>query len=319
MKKFLITGVSGFVGQHFLDYLENNQIRTKVLGIDRTSATTSRPFSFVDLEVKHIDLLHSHEIERLLFEFQPDYILHLAAYSSVAFSWKEPVLSFQNNMNVFLNLLEAVRQLGLKSRVLSVGSSEVYGNINADHLPLMEDGRLDPVSPYAVARASQEMLTKVYAESYGVDLLITRSFNHFGPRQKDIFVVPSFARQVAEIKKSGKATGMLTTGDLSIVRDFLDVRDVVRAYYLILTKGKKGRVYNVCSGQGHALQDVVDVLADISHVEITTEVNPAYIRPSDNRKIIGSNQRLCDDLGWSPEYTFQQSLQDVFDYWEEQV
>jgi GDP-4-dehydro-6-deoxy-D-mannose reductase len=319
MKKFLITGVSGFVGQHFLDYLEKNQIRAQVLGIDRTSAPESRSPSCVDLEIKQVDLLHSHEIERLLFEFQPDYILHLAAYSSVAFSWKEPVLSFQNNMNVFLNLVETIRKLDLKSRVLSVGSSEIYGNVNEENLPLVEEGGLDPVSPYAVARASQEMLTNVYSNSYGVDLVTTRSFNHIGPGQKDVFVVPSFAKQVAEIKKSGRKKGVLTTGDLSIVRDFLDVRDVVRAYYLILTKGKKGRVYNVCSGTGHALQDVVDLLAESAGVEITTEVNPAYIRPSDNRKIIGSNQRICDELGWSPSFSLRQSLQDVFEYWNDQV
>lgn len=319
MKKFLITGVSGFVGQHFLEYLEKNQIRAQVLGIDRTSAPESRSPSCVDLTIKQVDLLHSREIERLLFEFQPDYILHLAAYSSVAFSWKEPVLSFQNNMNVFLNLVETIRKLGLKSRVLSVGSSEIYGNINEENLPLVEEGGLDPVSPYAVARASQEMLTNVYANSYGVDLVTTRSFNHIGPGQKDVFVVPSFAKQVAEIKKNGQKKGVLTTGDLSIVRDFLDVRDVVRAYYLILTKGKKGRVYNVCSGTGHTLQDVVDLLAESAGVEITTELNPAYIRPSDNRKIIGSNQRICDELGWSPSFSLRQSLQDVFEYWKDQV
>lgn len=316
MKKFLITGVSGFVGQHFIDYLEDNKIKAQVLGVDLSGCGTKRSHSYVSPVFKQIDLLHGHEIERVLFEFQPDYVLHLASYSSVAFSWKEPVLSFQNNMNVFLNLVETIRRLGLKTRILSVGSSEAYGNINQEHLPLVEEAPLDPVSPYAVARVSQELLSKVYAEAYDIDLVITRSFNHIGPGQKDIFVVASFAKQIAESKKSGQGKGVLSTGDLTIIRDFLDVRDVVRAYYLLLTQGKKGRIYNVCSGKGHALQDVVDELASIAGVEISTELNPAFVRPSDNRVIVGSNQRIYDDLGWKPEITLRQSLTDILDYWE---
>ncbi len=319
MKKFLITGVSGFVGQYFIDYLETNRIKAHVLGVDLAEHKSSRACSCVTQSFKRIDLLCGHEIERMLFEFQPDYVLHLASYSSVAFSWKEPVLSFQNNMNVFLNLVETIRRLGLKPRMLSVGSSEAYGNINQEHLPLVEEAPLDPVSPYAVARVSQELLSKVYAEAYGVDLIITRSFNHIGPGQKDIFVISSFAKQIAEIKKLGYGKGVLSTGDLRIVRDFLDVRDVVRAYYLLLTQGKKGRIYNVCSGKGHALQEVVDELACIAGVEITTKLNPAFVRPSDNRGIIGSYQRMYDELGWRPGISFQQSLKEILQYWEDLV
>ncbi len=319
MKKFLITGVSGFVGTHFLDYLEKNQIRSQVLGVDLSGRRTEASFSYVDVSYRQIDLLNGTEIERELFEFQPDYILHLAAYSSVAFSWKEPILSFQNNMNVFLNLVDAVRRLGLSSRILSVGSSEAYGNINREHLPLVENSLLDPISPYAVARVSQEKLSRVYAESYGVDLVITRSFNHIGPGQKDVFVIPSFARQVAEIKKSGRGSGVLTTGDLSIVRDFLDVRDVVHAYWLLLTKGEKGRVYNVCCGEGVTLRTIVSMLSNLAGVEIETKQNPAFVRLSDNRKIVGSNRRICDELGWMPEISLRQSLMDILNDWEERV
>ncbi len=319
MEKFLITGISGFVGQHFVDYLEANRIKAHVLGVDLAENKCSRACRYVTQSFMQIDLLCGHEIERVLFEFQPDYVLHLASYSSVAFSWKEPVLSFQNNMNVFLNLVETIRRLGLKLRMLSVGSSEAYGNINQEHLPLVEETPLDPVSPYAVARVSQELLSKVYAEAYGVDLIITRSFNHIGPGQKDIFVISSFAKQIAEIKKLGQGKGVLSTGDLRIVRDFLDVRDVVRAYYLLLTQGKTGRIYNVCSGEGHALLHVVDELASLAGVEISTELNPAFVRPSDNRVIIGSYKRIYDDLGWRPDIPFQQSLKDLLNYWNDLV
>jgi len=319
MKKFLITGVSGFVGQHFIDYLETAAVKADVMGIDLVENKSDRSCAYVKQSFKQVDLLDGHEIGGVLFEFQPDYVLHLASYSSVAFSWKEPVLSFQNNMNVFLNLVETIRRLGLKTRLLSVGSSEAYGNINQHHLPLVEEAPLDPVSPYAVARVSQELLSKVYAEAYGVDLVITRSFNHIGIGQKDIFAISSFAKRIAEIKKSGCKKGVLSTGDLQIVRDFLDVRDVVRAYYLLLTQGKKGRIYNVCSGKGHVLQEVVDELASIAGVEISTKLNPVFVRPSDNRVIIGSNKRIYDDLGWRPNISFQQSLKDIYSYWEDLV
>jgi len=319
MGKILITGVSGFVGQHFLDFLEANRINSHVMGVDLEENRFARKRAHVKQSFKLIDLLNRDEIESVLLEFQPDYVLHLASYSSVAFSWQEPVLSFQNNMNVFLNLVETIRRQGLRPRILSVGSSESYGNINHDHLPLVEESPLDPVSPYAVARVSQELLSKVYANSYGVDLVITRSFNHIGPGQKDIFVISSFAKQIAEIKKSGRKNGVLATGDLHIVRDFLDVRDVVRAYYLLLTQGKNGQIYNVCSGNGHSLHEVVDELASISNFEIITELNPAFVRPSDNRVIIGSNKKIHDDLGWSPIVSFQQSLKDILDYWADLV
>ncbi|MFA6102231.1 MAG: GDP-mannose 4,6-dehydratase [Victivallaceae bacterium] len=316
MKKFLITGISGFVGQHFIDFLEANRINTHVMGVDLAENKSGKKNTYVTQSFQRIDLLNRDEIEHVLLEFQPDYVLHLASYSSVAFSWQEPVLSFQNNMNVFLNLVETIRRQGLKPRILSVGSSEAYGNINQDHLPLVEESPLDPVSPYAVARVSQELLSKVYADSYGVDLVITRSFNHIGTGQKDIFVISAFAKQIAEIKKAGRKNGVLSTGDLHIVRDFLDVRDVVRAYYLLLTQGKSGQIYNVCSGKGHSLQEVVAELASIAGIEITTELNPAFVRPSDNRVIVGSNNKINKDLGWSPEISFQQSLKDILNYWE---
>ncbi len=315
MKKFLITGFSGFVGRHFVEYLENSKISAQILGIDLAESSTGRSYAYVSQQFKQIDLLCEQEIERVLLEFQPDYVLHLASCSSVAFSWKNPVLSFHNNMNIFLNLVEAIRNSGLKTRMLSVGSSEAYGNINRDHLPLVEESPLDPVSPYAAARVSQEMMSKVYAEAYGVDLVITRSFNHIGPGQKDIFVISSFAKQIMEIKNNGRKEGVLATGDLEIMRDFLDVRDVVKAYYLLLTKGTKGRVYNVCSGTGCTLREVLDEMAAIAGIEIRTRLNPALVRPSDNKVIIGSNKRIYEELGWSPTITRQQSLEDILNYW----
>ena len=226
MEKILITGLSGFVAKHFLDYLENSHIRIQVLGLDIQPISIVSDFKYIDFSYACVDLLQEEDIERILFQFQPEYILHLASYSSVAFSWKNPILSFQNNVNIFLNLLEVIRKYSLGTRILSIGSSEEYGNINTSDIPLKETSRLDPLSPYAVARVSQEMLSRLYANSYNQDIVMTRSFNHIGPGQSDVFVVSSFVRRALEAKLAGEQNIKLTVGNIDIIRDFLDVRDV---------------------------------------------------------------------------------------------
>lgn len=316
MEKILITGVSGFVAKHFLDFLEDNQLKVQVLGLDILDTNLYSDFNYVDFQYKRIDLLDQGEIENILFLFRPNYILHLASYSSVAFSWKNPILSFQNNVNIFLNLLEVIRKYSLKTRILSIGSSEEYGNINTDDIPLKETARLDPLSPYAVARVSQEMLSKLYSKSYGLDIVMTRSFNHIGPGQSDIFVVSSFVRRILEEKSNDIRKIQLLVGNLNIVRDFLDVRDVVRAYYILLHKGINGEVYNVCSGKAVRLSDVVEMTANLLEVEITPLVDTTLIRPNDNMLIVGDNSKLVNDTGWYPKISLQESIHDIIKYWQ---
>ena len=164
-----------------------------------------------------------------------------------------------------------------------------------------------PVSPYAVARVSQEMISKVYVDGYGLDIIMTRSFNHIGPFQKDIFVISSFARQLVEIKRNGSDSGKLITGDTSIVRDFTDVRDVVAAYDLLLKKGRTGEISNVCSGRGTSLRDAIDIMAGILDLRIQTQVNEKLVRPSDNRVIIGSNEKIKKEVGWRSSIPLEQS------------
>lgn len=316
MEKILITGVSGFVAKHFLDFLEDNQLKVQVLGLDILDTNLYSDFNYVDFQYKRIDLLDQGEIENILFLFRPNYILHLASYSSVAFSWKNPILSFQNNVNIFLNLLEVIRKYSLKTRILSIGSSEEYGNINTDDIPLKETARLDPLSPYAVARVSQEMLSKLYSKSYGLDIVMTRSFNHIGPGQSDIFVVSSFVRRILEEKSNDIRKIQLLVGNLNIVRDFLDVRDVVRAYYILLHKGINGEVYNVCSGKAVRLSDVVEMTANLLEVEVTPLVDTTLIRPNDNMLIVGDNSKLVNDTGWYPKISLQESIHDIIKYWQ---
>jgi len=297
--------------------LKKLRTNVEVLGVDIENPDFSPDdFSNVHFTFENIDLLDDKRVENIIYRFQPDYILHLASFSSVSFSWKDPILSFRNNTNIFLNLLETVRRLGLSSRILSVGSSEEYGNVTEDMLPLREEYELHPESPYAVARSSQEQISKVYVAGYGLDIVMTRSFNHIGPRQKDIFVIPSFARQLALMKEEGKNEGTIRTGDVSVVRDFIDVRDVVRAYSSLFEDGKSGQVYNICSGEGHALNEIINMMADMVGIKVTIEADQSLIRPRENRIVIGSNEKLKRATGWRASYSIEQSLKDIIKYWK---
>lgn len=315
MEKYLITGFSGFVSKHFLEYLESSDKQVVVYGIDINYPEFQlNNFRKVICHFNKIDLLDKGKVDNIIFQFRPDFILHLASFSSVAFSWKNPVASFANNTNIFLNLLEQIRALNLKCRILSVGSSEEYGNVSKADVPLLESHKLKPVSPYAVARVSQEMLSKVYVDGFGLDIIITRSFNHIGPGQRDIFVVSSFASQLVNIKKYN-LPAELTTGNLNIIRDFLDVRDVVKAYYLLLHKGEKGEIYNVCSGVGISLETVVKIMTDRLNINVKIKTDKSLIRPSDNSIIVGNNEKLKNACGWVTQYSLKDSIGDVIDYW----
>lgn len=317
MEKYLITGFSGFVSRHFLDFLEKSGTNASVLGIDVHEPSLKLDgFHHLKCEFERLDLLDKERIQEVIYKFQPNYILHFASYSSVMFSWKNPILSFQNNTNIFLNLLEATRLLNADVRVLSIGSSEEYGNVTEKELPLREGQPLRPLSPYAVARVSQEMLSRIYAEGYGLDIVITRSFNHIGPGQSEIFVISSFAKQLVEGSRSGSSKVSLRTGDLSIVRDFTDVRDVVRAYHLLLKKGKKGEVYNVCSGRRTSLSEILATMGKRVGVQIDQTTDPKLVRPSDNRVIVGSNQKISQEVGWKPEISLESALDALIADWQ---
>lgn len=312
-KRFLITGFSGFVGKHFLQYLFEKKEPVDVFGIDirKPAFDTSVYASHINIQFREVNLLDGQALKAVLEEFRPQYILHLASFSSVAFSWQHPEESFVNNTNIFLNLTSALKELELPCRVLSIGSSEEYGNVSAKQLPLREDMPLQPVSPYAVARVSQEMLSKVFVDSFHLDIILTRSFNHIGPWQDERFVVPSFIRRILDIKESGASEGTIETGDTSIIRDFVDVRDVVNAYYMLLMDGTPGGIYNICSGTQIALSDIIRQIADIVGVEISTRVNPEFVRPNDNRVVVGSHDKLTKELGWEPEIPWEQTLRDM--------
>jgi len=239
----------------------------------------------------------------------------LAAQSSVAESWKTPVVSFMNNTNIFLNIIDTIRQNDNGTRILSIGSSEQYGIVSASDLPLTEESPQCPANPYAVARVAQEQLAKIYAEGYGLDICCTRSFNHCGPGQSDRFVVSAIAKQIAKITH-GLQEPVIHIGNGSIVRDFVDIRDVVAAYALLLAKGKRGEVYNICSGTGRTIREIALTLAEDRRLKIEIVEDEAQIRPIDNPRIVGSNKKIRNDLGWKPAIPFRRSLLSVYNYWD---
>ncbi|MDZ4712054.1 MAG: GDP-mannose 4,6-dehydratase [bacterium] len=315
MHRYIITGFSGFVSKNFIEYLNENKIQTCVLGVDvHNPSFETKCFECLNIKFEKSDLRDKDRIGKMIYDFKPDYILHLASYSSVAGSWKSPNSSFQNNVNIFVNLLEGIRMAGVNCRIISVGSSEEYGAVNVTDLPLTENQKLNPSSPFGIARFSQEMIAKLYSDVYGLDIMMTRSFNHIGPGQKDNYAVSSFAKQLVEIKMN-KLGEFVVAGDVNIVRDFVDVRDVVHAYHLLFLRGKKGEIYNICSGYGISLHNIIQMMCEILEVNIMIKEDKKLRRPKDNPVIIGSNEKIKRELNWCNEIPLEDSLRSVIKYY----
>lgn len=317
-QRFLITGFSGFVARHFCDMLERKaKPGIEVMGIDLAyPAYDLKAYKNIAVGFENVDLLDKDRLVKVCAKFKPDYVLHLASFSSVAYSWSFPEQSFVNNTNIFMNLASALRETDCECRILSVGSSEEYGIIKEEELPISEDHALNPKSPYAAARVSQELLSKVYNEGFGQQIVMTRSFNHIGPWQDTRFAVPSFVHKMLSMKNNGRKDTILKTGNINVIRDFVDVRDVCEAYYLLLLKGRTGDIYNICSGVGTRLSDMIKMLADEIGIEVTTVTDPKLLRAGDNPVIVGSNSKICDEIGWKPRYTIRQTLRDIIEAME---
>lgn len=306
--RVLITGVEGFVGTHL-------EARLAALGHEVWGATLEEPAAGRARRMR-CDVRDLGEVREALRASAADALVHLAARSSVAESHVDPLGAYATNVGGALNVLEAARLAALSGPVLLVGSGEVYGNAES-RAPLGEDTPLRPVSAYAGAKAAQEILGGQYVRAYGLRVVLTRSFTHTGPGQDSRFVLASFARQLAAIRGSG-GRGEVRVGNLSPVRDYLDVRDVARAYALVLERGEAGAVLNVCSGRGFALREYLDEMIEISGTEVQVREDPELFREVEIARLVGDPAALSA-LGWQPEISPHDMLADLFRYWSERA
>lgn len=308
MQKALVTGINGFAGTHL-----NNLLLEKgyeVFGTVKPGSDAPQDSHFYAVDIQDFEGL-----KKVIDEISPDHIYHLAALTSPAESFKNPSDTITTNISGQLNILEAVKQLQLvETRVLVVSSAEVYGKAEENDLPMDEDTPLRPLSPYAVSKIAQDYLGYQYFHSQNVKAIRVRPFNNIGPNQGPIFVVPSFARQIAEIEKGHKEP-VLKVGNLEAKRDFTDVRDMVRAYELIMQKGEPGEVYNIGSGKSHKIEEILDIFLSLSKTQIIVERDPSLMRPGDIPELLCDYSKLHEKTGWKPEISLETTLKDTLDYW----
>jgi len=312
----LITGSAGFVGHHLIAYLLQ-ETDLEIIG----SVYYKMPLPHIDFPRVHFELVDLQDeavVNDIIARWRPDYTFHLAGQSFIPYSWKNPWATFDQNVHIQLNLFQAMIQADLDGRILVVGSGDEYGAIGPEDLPIDENTPLRPLSPYAVSKIAQEMLGWQYHHSHGIHAIRVRPFNHIGPGQREMFVASSFGKQIAEIE-AGLKPPILRHGNLDARRDFTDVRDMVRAYWLLLTHGQPGEVYNAGSGRAISIQNMLDIMLKMSKVPIRTEIDPARMRPSDTPVIVCDPTRLHLTTGWQAEIPLERTLADILDDWREKV
>jgi len=317
--RVLITGITGFAGSHLADYILAEHPDIQVSGIVRWRSRMENVLHIKDkVNLVEADLKDIVSLKKALAEVKPDRIFHLAAQSFVPTSWVCPAETFAINSIGQINLFEAVLDLGLKPRIQIAGSSEEYGLVHPDEIPMKETNPLRPLSPYAVSKVGQDMLGFQYHKSYGMHIIRTRGFNHTGPRRGDVFICSNFAKQIVEIEKE-KRKPVMYVGNLEAKRDFTDVRDTVRAYWLSLEKGEAGDVYNIGTGRAYAMKEILDMLLSLSHAEVEVKVDPKRLRPSDVQILLSDSTKFRQLTGWEPKIELKQSLEDILDFWRERI
>ncbi len=317
--KILITGVTGFVGSHLAEYCLSLDQQVEVIGTCRWRSRRENIEHLEDaINLYECDLRDASSVKTLLADIQPERIFHLAAQSYVPSSWNSPGETITTNVIGQLNIFEAMRETNSTASIQIAGSSEEYGLVHPEEAPITEENPLRPLSPYAVSKVAQDMLAYQYFQSYGLKVVRTRAFNHTGPRRGDVFVTSNFAKQIAEIE-AGQRPPVIHVGDLNPKRDFTDVRDIVRAYWLSLEHCSLGEVYNVASGKAYRIKEVLKILLDNSGQDIEVVEAPERLRPSDVPLLLGDNSRFCKATGWVPEIPFEQTAKDLLDYWRERT
>lgn len=314
--RILITGIAGFAGRHLTAYLttEDNH---EILGIDLNFKNFNSDNYSGKIELLEADLTDRQRIFSIIKKFKPQQVYHLAAQSSVSYSWENPVETFRINVFGGINILEGLKNFCPCCKILMVCTAEEYGEIDNEDKAIDENFRIYPQNPYAISKSALDFFSSVYYGAYKLPVYISRSFNHIGPGQSERFVVSDFARQIALIE-NGSQHPVISAGNLQSQRDFLDVRDAVKAYNYIINKGSEGQVYNVCSGQKQKISDLLDILVSLStRSDIKVKVDRSKLRAIDVKIMYGDNSKLKARTGWASEYSIKTSLKDTLNYWRQ--
>jgi GDP-4-dehydro-6-deoxy-D-mannose reductase len=314
----LITGMTGFVGSHMAEFLLKIK-GVKVWGIERWRSNKENVKHIEDkIELIECDIRDASSVEKAIAEIKPEKIFHLAAQSFVPTSWNAPAETLTTNIIGQLNIFEAVRSAKINPSIQIACSSEEYGMVHPNEVPIKETNPLRPLSPYGVSKVGQDMLGYQYSKSYGLKVVRTRGFNHTGPRRGEVFVESNFAQQIARIEK-GKQEPTIFVGNLEARRDYTDVRDMVRGYWLATEKCEPGEVFNICQGKDWSIKEVLDILLSYSKIKVSVKQDPERMRPSDVMILLGDNSKFRKASGWKPEIPFETTLLDLLNYWREKV
>ncbi len=315
MKRATITGADGFVGQWLVQaLLARGDEVTGLIRAAMPALTTLSHEAASGVRWQRFDLGDAAGLKRIIDAAKPDEVFHLAAQSAVPESLSAPAQTIETNLLGTLNVLEACRAGAPDARLLFVGSADAYGPKPPEAMPLREETPLEPRNPYAASKAAAEVMVRQYASSGWCDAVVTRSFNHAGPGQSPKFAIAAFAKQVADVKHH-RQTPPIRVGALQPERDFTDVRDVVRAYVLLLERGASGAVYNVCSGKAYSMQRVLDDLMALAGIAVEVVVDQSLLRPVETPRLLGEASRLQRDTGWQPEIGFERTLRDMLAYY----
>jgi GDP-4-dehydro-6-deoxy-D-mannose reductase len=320
--RVLVTGIEGFVGTHLAEYLlglRDVEVHGTMLGpVPPATVEQMTP----ELRLRQADILDSSRIEEVFRDVRPDRVVHLAGQAFVPTAVQDPAGTIRTNVMGTVSILEALRKLAERDRTrpaaMIVSSGEIYGNVPPQRQPITEEQAPAPGNPYASSKASVDLLAQSYRRTYGLDVTVARPFNHAGPRQSPTFVCSEFGRHFAEFALQQKPP-VLKVGDVESRRDFTDVRDVVRAYWMLFERSGEEYVFNVCSGVAHAIREVIEIYSEISGITPEVVTDATKVRPYGALALVGSNQRLCRATGWIPGITFRTTLEDVFRYWQREI